>query len=73
MGEMPIATLHGFAGTDAQEYNGRLIAAAPDMLAALAKIATFTRDPANKDMTFSEAVSAMTEIARDAYTQAINK
>lgn len=66
-----IAAIH--TGKDAREcqHNARLIAAAPDLLAALAKIAIFTRDPTNKDMTFSDAVSAMTEIARDAYTKAI--
>ena len=35
MGETPIATLHGFAGTDAREHNGHLIAAAPELLDAL--------------------------------------
>lgn len=38
MGQTPIATIHGFVGTDGREANARLIAAAPDMLAALREL-----------------------------------
>ena len=48
------------------EANARLIAAAPDLLEALRDIAAVSSDPGNRDMTFSEAVAHMTEVARAA-------
>jgi hypothetical protein len=55
------------------EDKDKLAAAAPEMLAALVKIAAFHKFPANQGMSASDLVAAMSEIARDAYTKAINQ
>jgi hypothetical protein len=66
--ETHIATLADTG--DVMEANARLIAAAPGMFEALLAIAQFPMDPANRDMTFSQACAAMAELAHAALASA---
>ncbi len=64
-----VAKVSNSAGVDIRA-NAKLIVAAPAMLDALRDIAAFQDSPANRDLTFSEAVARMAAIALSAIAKA---